>query len=174
MTTVLAESQTEIENLNHLLKKKLPAYRKAYSDRTSGVMSCIAELSYLRFNPLFPDGSQKDYFLEAIKKLIDQNSQSALSTLIRLVGYDAKKEAADLKENLTLLSLKLVDTFDRNGTQVIIVANSEFSVLAFRGTEASSIRDKKADADAIAVACPSGGNIHSGFNDAYNEVALDI
>ena len=174
MTTVLAESQTEIENLNHLLKKKLPAYRKAYSDRTSGVMSCIAELSYLRFNPLFPDGSQKDYFLEAIKKLIDQNSQSALSTLIRLVGYDAKKEAADLKENLTLLSLKLVDTFDRNGTQVIIVANSEFSVLAFRGTEASSIRDIKADADAIAVACPSGGNIHSGFNDAYNEVALDI
>jgi predicted lipase len=73
-----------------------------------------------------------------------------------------------------LLSLKLVDTFDRNGTQVIIVANSEFSVLAFRGTEASSIRDIKADADAIAVACPSGGNIHSGFNDAYNEVALDI
>ena len=174
MTTVLAESQTEIENLNHLLKKKLPAYRKAYSDRTSGVMSCIAELSYLRFNPLFPDGSQKDYFLEAIKKLIDQNSRSALSTLIGLVGYDAKKEAADLEENLTLLSLKLVDTFDRNGTQAIIVANDEFSVLAFRGTEATSIRDIKADADAVAVACPSGGNIHSGFNDAYNEVALDI
>ena len=174
MTTVLAQSQTDINNINNLLKNKLPAYRKAYSDRTSWLMSCIAELSYLRFNPLFPDGSQKTYFLESIKKLIDQNSQSALTTLIGLVGYDAKKEAVDLVDNLTLLSLKLVETFDSKGTQAIIVANSDFAVLAFRGTEASSIKDIKADANAVAVACPSGGNIHSGFNDAYNEVALDI
>ena len=137
-------------------------------------MSCIAELSYLRFNPLFPDESQKDYFLKTIKKLTDQNNKSALTKLIGLVGYDHKKEAADLANNLTLLSLKLIETFDSNGTQAIIVANSDFAVLAFRGTEASSIKDIKADARAIAVACPSGGNIHSGFNDAYNEVGLDI
>lgn len=67
MTTVIAESQTDIDNINNLLSKKLPAYRKAYSDRVSELMSCIAELSYLRFNPLFPDGSQQDYFLDAIK-----------------------------------------------------------------------------------------------------------
>ena len=174
MTTVLAQSQTDIDEISNLLKKKLPAYRKAYSDRTSWLMACIAELSYLRFNPLFPDNSKKDYFLKAIKKLIDQNNQSALTKLIDLVSYDHEKEAADLAANLTLLSLRLVETFDSKGTQAIIVANSDFAVLAFRGTEASSIRDIRSDARAIAVACPSGGNIHSGFNDAYNEVALDI
>lgn len=174
MTTVLAQSQTDIDEISNLLKNKLPAYRKAYSDRTSWLMACIAELAYLRFNPLFPDNSKKDYFLKAIKKLIDQNNQSALTKLIDLVSYDHEKEAADLAANLTLLSLRLVETFDSNGTQAIIVANSDFAVLAFRGTEASSIKDIKADARAIAVACPTGGNIHSGFNDAYNEVALCI
>ena len=174
MTTVIAESQIDIDNINNLLCKKLPDYRKAYSDRTSWLMSCIAELSYLRFNPLFSDGSHKDYFLKSIKKLVGQNRLSALSKLIDVVGYDPKKEAIDLGDNLTLLSLDLVETFDSNGTQAIIVANSDFAVLAFRGTEASSIRDIKADARAITVACPSGGRVHSGFNDAYNEVGLDI
>tara|TARA_B110000902_G_scaffold188138_1_gene212955 strand:- start:1489 stop:2550 length:1062 start_codon:yes stop_codon:yes gene_type:complete len=174
MTTVLAQSQADIDDISNLLKNKLPAYRKAYSDRTSWLMSCIAELSYLRFNPLFPDESQKDYFLKAIKKLTGQNSQSALTKLIDLVGYDHKKEAADLANNLTLLSLELIETFDSNGTQAIIVANSDFAVLAFRGTESTSIKDIKADISAITVTCPSGGKIHSGFNDAYNEVALDI
>jgi len=69
MTTVLAQSQSDIDEIGSLLNKKLPAYRKAYSDRTSWLMSCIAELSYLRFNPLFPDDSQRDYFLKAIKNL---------------------------------------------------------------------------------------------------------
>jgi len=174
LTTVLAKSQADIDTINNLLNKKLPAYRKAYSDRTSWLMACISELAYLRFNPLFPEKSQKAYFLKAIEKLIDQNRQSALTKLLDLVAYDHEQEAADLADNLTLLSLKLIDTFDSNGTQAIIVANSDFAVLAFRGTEAKSIKDIKADARAITVACPSGGNIHSGFNDAYNEVGLDI
>lgn len=174
MTTVLAQSKTDLDIINRLLKKNLPAYRKAYSDRTCWLMSCIAELSYLRFNPLFPDQSQKTNFLESIKKLTNENNKLALTKLIGLVGYDHTKETADLVDNLTLLSLELKETFDRNGTQAIIAANSDFAVLAFRGTEAGSIKDIKADARAIVVACPSGGNIHSWFNDAYNEVAIDI
>lgn len=174
MATLLAQSQTDIDEIRDLLKKKIPAYRKAYSDRTSWLMSCIAQLSYLRFNPLFFDQDQKAYFLKAIQKLTNKNSQSSLVKLINLVGYDHEKEAADLADNLTLLSLELVETFDSNGTQAIIVANNDFAVLAFRGTEATSIKDIKADARATAVACPSGGNIHLGFNDAYNEVALTI
>ena len=69
MTTVLAQSQTDIDEISNLLKNKLPAYRKAYSDRTSWLMACIAELAYLRFNPLFPDDSKKAYFLKAIKTI---------------------------------------------------------------------------------------------------------
>ena len=79
-------------------------------------MSCIAELSYLRFNPLFPDQSQKTNFLESIKKLTNENNKLALTKLIGLVGYDHTKETADLVDNLTLLSLELKETFDRNGT----------------------------------------------------------
>lgn len=174
MTKGIAQSQTDLDNISNLLTKNLPAYRRAYSDRTSWLMSCIAELSYLRFNPLFSGGSQKDYFLKSISKLVGENSQSALSKLISLVAYDSEQETVELSDNLTLLSLKLIETFDSNGTQAIIVANGDFVVLGFRGTEASSIKDIKTDARAITVACPSGGNIHSGFNDAYNEIGLDI
>ena len=97
-----------------------------------------------------------------------------MEKLIDAVAYDPVEEEQDLISNLTLLSFDLIEKYDRNGTQAIIVANKDMAILAFRGTEATSIKDIKADAKAIITACPSGGSIHSGFNDAYNEVGLDI
>ncbi|HAZ95635.1 MAG TPA: lipase, partial [Porticoccaceae bacterium] len=157
-----------------MLDKQLPSYRKAYSDRTSWLMSCLAELAYIRFNPLFAGQKNKTYFIDEIKKLIDAKRQSTLEKLIDAVAYDPVEEEQDLISNLTLLSFDLIEKYDRNGTQAIIVANKDMAILAFRGTEATSIKDIKADAKAFITACPSGGSIHSGFNDAYNEVGLDI
>ena len=174
MAELLAQSQTDVDNIKTLLDKQLPSYRKAYSDRTSWLMSCLAELAYIRFNPLFAGQKNKTYFIDEIKKLIDAKRQSTLEKLIDAVAYDPVEEEQDLISNLTLLSFDLIEKYDRNGTQAIIVANKDMAILAFRGTEATSIKDIKADAKAFITACPSGGSIHSGFNDAYNEVGLDI
>ena len=174
MAELLGQSQTEINNITTLLNQQLPGYRKAYSDRTSWLMACLAELSYIRFNPLFPDLKNKAFFVNQIEKLIDAKRQSTLVTLIDALAYDPAKEEQNLTDNLTLLSLNLVEKYDSNGTQAIIVKNKNLAILAFRGTEATSIKDIKADARATITTCPEGGNIHSGFDEAYNEVGLDI
>lgn len=174
MADILVQSQAERDEINVLLSKQLPTYRKAYSDRTSWLMSCIAQLSYIRFNPLFPEQKNKAFFVKAVKALVDEKRQSSLIKLIDVLAYDPEKEQQDLIDNLSLLSLELIEKYDRNGTQAIIVANSEMAILGFRGTEATSIKDIKADAKASITGCNSGGSIHSGFNDAYNEVGLAI
>ena len=176
MSNILISSQEESSEIENLLSKKLPSYRKAYSDRTSWLMACISELAYVKFNPLFKDSS-KDYFIKKITELVDKKkgkSLSSLYTLIDSINYDANKELDKLKENLEFLNLSLVNTFDSNGTQAILLENDEYVFLGFRGTEATSIKDIKADAKAVIKVCKTGGNIHSGFDEAFNELAIEI
>jgi len=173
MSNILINSLEEITEIEKLLLKSLPSYRKAYSDRTSWLMACISELAYVRFNPLFKDSS-KDYFIKKITELVDDEKIKSLSSLINIVGYDANKELDKLKENLDFLNLNLVKTFDSNGTQAILLENDEYVFLGFRGTEATSIKDIKADANAIIKPCKTGGKIHSGFDEAFNELAIEI
>ncbi len=175
MANMLANSVPELDQIKNLLNKKMPPCRLAYSDRAAWVMACISELAYIRFNPLFSNGGkQKDYFLENILKLIDDNKKSSLLKLLDLVGYDPDAEKKKLVKELGLLGLELLETFDSNGTQAILVSFDKFIVLAFRGTEAKSIKDIKADAKANITSCETGGKIHSGFKEAFEEVNLDI
>ena len=53
--------------------------------------------------------------------------------------------------------MQLEDTFDNDGTQAILVSNDKFIALAFRGTEATSIKDIKADVKAKTTQCEKGG-----------------
>jgi triacylglycerol lipase len=174
MTNVIATSTSEIDEISNLLEKKLPTYRQAYSDRTAWVMACIAELSYLRFNPLFGNEEHKKYFLKGINKLAGEHKKKSLEKLIDIVGYDHEKEKIKLENDLSLLKMELVDTFDSNGTQAIIVSNKDYTVLGFRGTEATSIKDIKSDLNAKTTTCETGGNIHTGFRDAFNQLAVKI
>ncbi len=163
------------KNIIALLDKNLPKYRQAYSDRTAWLMACISELAYIRFNPLFSKEEQKKYFLEAIEKLIDKDRKNSLTKLIDLVSYDADAEKETLKTELTSLRMELIEpTFDLDGTQAILVDFKDHVVLGFRGTEATSIKDIKADAKAVSMACPTGGKIHKGFYEAYGVVESKI
>jgi len=174
MTRILANSEIESDQIESLLDKNVPSHRQAYSDRIAWVMASLSELAYLRFNPLFSNDQQKEYFLESISKLINENKKSSLFKLIDLIGYDHHKEQEKLEAELGTLRMKLLKTFDSNGTQAILVSNDRFMVLAFRGTEATSIKDIKADAKAKSTQCETGGRIHVGFKEAFEEVALDI
>lgn len=173
MSNKLANSKIELEQIKKILDKDVPSYRQAYSDRTAWLMACISELAYVKFNPIF-QGEQKDYFIEEISKLIDKNKKSSLLKLIELVGYDHQKEKDKLIEETGILRMDLKETFDSNGTQAILLSNDKFIVLAFRGTEATSIKDIKADAKATTTQCETEGKIHTGFKEAFEQVALDI
>ncbi len=173
-TVVDRPAQTAPSPVHPLLDYQLPSYRQAYSDRSAWLMACLSELAYLRFNPVFSGAAQQQHFLDTLSQLVDEQRQGALLKLIDLVGYDHEQERRKLVAELGALRLELMATFDCRGTQAILVANAQFAVLAFRGTEATSVRDIKADARAVATACESGGRVHAGFNRAYEQVAGDI
>jgi len=173
MSNILIKSTVEIKEAKNLLAKELPSYRKAYSDRTSWLMAFISELAYIRFNKIFKNTS-KERFIKQVSKLAGDKDIKALNALIDIVGYDADAEKKKLEENVEFLKLKLIKTFDNNGTQAILLENDTYIFLGFRGTEATSIKDIKSDVKAITKACKSGGKIHSGFDEAFSQVAVDI
>ncbi len=164
---------SEVEEVECLLSKSLPTYRQAYSDRTAWIAACVSELAYLRFNPIFKE-TAKDYFLKRVSTLVDQNNIKSLQGLIDIVGYDEELEKQKLKENAEFLGLSLVATFDQNGSQAILLENEKHLFLGFRGTETTSIKDIKSDLRAVTMPCETGGKVHTGFNKAFNQVALDI
>jgi len=73
-----------------------------------------------------------------------------------------------------LLNLKLIETFDKNGSQAILLSYQDSLILAFRGTEPSSVKDIRSDAEGYKVTCPSGGYNHSGFSKAYAQIGDQI
>ncbi len=174
MSNILANSAIELEQINDLLDKNVPSYRQAYSDRTAWIMACLSELAYIKFNPLFSSDAQKNYFVENISKLVGDSKKSSLVKLLDLVGYDHNKEREKLEAELSTLNMKIHETFDDHGTQAILASFQNQLVLAFRGTEATSLKDIKSDAKAKATQCETGGKIHSGFKDAFSHVHLDI
>jgi triacylglycerol lipase len=174
MNNVIAQSASEVETVNKLLSKPVPTYRQAYSDRTCWLMACLSELAYLRFNPLFTNLQQQKLVVKYLEEFDQKSKKSSLMKLIDLVAYDHQSEIEKLNSSLSALNAELVTTFDANGTQAILVSTDKFIALAFRGTEATSIKDIKADAKANTVKCDSGGMIHTGFKLAFEDVAIDI
>ena len=173
MSNILISSVEEKHEVENLLRKKLPNYRKAYSDRTAWVMACISEISYVRFNPIFKY-STKDYFLKKILELVGDDKKKSLLILVEMVGYDDKEEMKNLIESVKSLNLELISTFDHEGTQAILLENDESIFLGFRGTEATSIKDIKSDTNAVVSVCKSGGKIHSGFDESFNHISIEI
>ena len=174
MPYTLITSEDELDVVNQLLDKSLPSYRKAYSDRTAWLMACCAELAYIKFNPLLPKEEQKEYFLEQIEALVGEEKKAALIKLMDMLSYDPEKERENLINELQLLRVELLETYDHKGTQAILICHEDYLILAFRGTEPTSIRDIRADTDATTTPCPSGGKVHSGFKKAYEQISLDI
>ncbi|PHR74229.1 MAG: lipase [Arcobacter sp.] len=173
MSNIIAESQEEIENIKELLAKDIPSYRQAYSDRTSMIMACLSELAYIKFDKPLLDKTKKR-LIENVTSLLNEKKSKSIYKLIELLAYDSEEEKNKLISELEVLDLKLAETFDKNGTQAMVVSSNKFYVLAFRGTETTSIADIKADLNAKQTQCETDGKIHRGFKNAFNEVHNDI
>ena len=173
---MLIKSQADLVRINSLLDKKVPPYRKAYSDRTAWIMACLSELAYLRFNPLLPNGEDVDWLRKKVLRVLNDDKKSSFDTLVDMFAYNHNEEREKLEADLQNLKIDItnIEMFDCNETQAILVPYDDFIVLAFRGTERKSIKDIKADANAKISQCETGGRIHSGFKEAFEEAALDI
>ena len=174
MSNLIVKTSTDQQRTSRLLNKQIPSYRKAYSDRTAWLMACLSELAYLRFNPIFSSDQQQQLFSQMAGKLTKKKTSQVLFQLIDQFVYDHSLEKEKLKAELDNLNLRILETFDSDGTQAILIAADGFMVLSFRGTEATSVKDIKSDLKAKMVGCETQGKIHSGFKEAYGKVELDV
>ena len=170
--------------------RQLPTTRAAYSDRSAWMMSELSALAYLPF-----EGENQ------FKKLLDMISRTArlarrrrgesvlasrfesLEDTIRryidqqLDDSDATPPALQiLRSELDSAGFELVDTFNTGDTQAFLAKRDadRIAVLAFRGTEANSWKDVKTDLDARFYKGKDGVKVHTGFRDAYNQVARQV
>lgn len=177
MSNMIAVSEKEKETVQELLTLNIPTYRQAYSDRTSWLMACFSELAYIKFNKPVTSYTDEE-LINLFKNYAEQEKKPNLISLCKLldsVSYDYKLETRKLKDELTNLQARLIEpTFDRDGTQAILISTTNFITLAFRGTEKTSFKDIKYDMKANTTSCSSGGKIHSGFKEAYEKIACDI
>lgn len=90
------------------------------------------------------------------------------------LAYAEFNPQQELQQKLASIRMQLVTTFDKDGTQAMLVSNNEFIALAFRGTEATSIKDIKTDIKAKTTKCETGGKMHMGFKEAFDKAAVDI
>lgn len=146
MSKVLLLTDNERNLLNYIQSENTPTYRRAYSDRTAWLMACLSELAYQPFSRL----------TEVIQSVFEKDNAEAT------------------KHFLKTADIKILKTYDTEGTQALLVSTQDYLVLAFRGTEATSLQDIKADVNAVITECPSGGSIHSGFTKAFGFVEQQI
>ena len=175
---IIASTRAQQEQAEQILDTAFPLYRQAYSDRTAWLMACLSELAYIRFNPFTPSKFTEDRLEDMVNQLSRNKADPRIGKLLSLLNnlvYDHQAEEATLKNELRLLnSARLIDTFDEDGTQAILVELEQYHVLAFRGTEATSLEDIKTDIRAITTECVSGGQVHTGFKQAYEAVESQI
>ena len=164
---------TEADDANALLDKKLPSYRKAYSDRMAWLMAYMAELAYVKFDkPLAID----EHSIEIVQRVVGGFRKGTVTRIInalrRSYEYDHEEETRKLRCSLHLVGLQLVKTLSVNATQAFLANGPKFAVLAFRGTEADRLKDIRADA--TQNICPTGERVHSGFMQQYDDISYEL
>jgi len=167
-------TQEEKSFAKAILTKEMPTYRQAYSDRTAWLMSCAAELAYVKFNPLLPNEKLQAVFNKQVDEYLEGEKKKILTLLLDSFSYDAKDQEKILISDLGTIRLKLIKTFDVADTQAFIAVTDQFAVLSFRGTESNKPNDIKSDLKAMQVKCITGGMVHSGFSEAFDAVSEQV
>ena len=165
----------EDKRAQNILAKKTPSYRKAYSDRVAWLMAYMAELAYLKFDKPNMDGNVTLQLVErALKSARKGTAEKIIGAIRKSYDYDHDAERRTLECSLKQVGWRLVETICVNATQAYVACNDSFAVLAFRGTEADRMKDIKADAKATQTTCSTGGRVHSGFKEQYDDVAVQV
>ena len=165
----------ENKQAQRIVALNVPSYRQAYSDRMAWLMAYMAELAYLKYDQ---PNADSDIALELLSRALKRTKRGSVEKILAAVrrsyDYDHEEQEHELSRSLGQIDWALHDTFSTNGTQGFVAYSERSAALVFRGTEADRMRDIKADAKAIQTACPTGGRVHSGFKEQYDDVATRV
>jgi dienelactone hydrolase len=148
-----------------------PLLRAAYSDRTAWLLAEMSRLAYFKF-----EGSTD--VSEFAKALATNTSHLKIKDELEKFIAQKRQLATDAKQDLTtflgIANFRMVDTFNRDGTQGFLAARDDdkMAVLAFRGTE-KDIKDIKTDLKAITIEV-GGSKVHKGFYDSLQSIKPEI
>ena len=165
----------ENKQAQRIVALDVPSYRQAYSDRIAWLMAYMAELAYVKYDQPSADS---DLAVELLSRALKRTKRRSVDKIIAAIrqryDYDHEEQKRVLARSLRQINWTLLDTFTTKGKQGFVAYSDRFATLAFRGTEADRIRDIKADAKATQTACPTGGRVHSGFKEQYDDVAIRV
>ena len=165
----------ENKQAQRIVALDVPSYRQAYSDRMAWLMAYMAELAYLKYDEPSADSEiAVELLSRALKHAKRRSVDKVIAAVRRRYDYDHKDQRSQLDRSLRQIGWSLLDTFSTNGTQGFVAYSQQFAALAFRGTEPDRLRDIKADAKATQTTCPTGGRVHSGFKEQYDDVASRV
>ena len=179
MAIQLGEEQ---DTVNYLRSKKPPVERQGYSDRTAWLMAYLSELAYIKFEPSNLDSAINNLLTNEAATVLNRINPfqgkltQRLADQINALSYDHEQNLELLKSSLEGIKMELKETFNINDTQAILVLDTEndFLVLAFRGTEKTSVKDIKTDFEAKLTNDGTSGKIHMGFKEAFELVHRKI
>ena len=165
----------ETKQANRIISLQVPSYRQAYSDRMAWLLAYMAELAYLKYDkPNAESEITLELVTRALNKTKRRTAEKVLGAIRKSYDYDHEEQQRELARSLEQIGWTLHATFSANGTQGFVACGEHFAALVFRGTEADRLSDIKADAKATQTTCPTGGRVHSGFKEQYDDVATRI
>jgi hypothetical protein len=157
------------------LIRQVPILRAAYSDRTAWILAEIARLVYEKL----PSEIRVD---ELVSRILESARTSRGEAVVRELVAAAIENGHQVDglvaSTLEEAGFELLEGIAVQGSEAILVrlnfeaaqGTRSMIVLAFRGTQVSSIRDISSDLRAHLVAAPGGGRVHAGFLAAFEKV----
>jgi triacylglycerol lipase len=127
-------------------------------------------------------GYFRDYDILLIPPIMRAAYSDRMAWILASMSHLAYDRFEDDPKTRELLAAKLasggfrlLETFNSNATdtQAFLVANGNYAVLAFRGTEVSKKTDILTDARAYQISVIEG-RVHGGFREAYESVREEI
>ena len=173
MLSALSLESNERSLLSLIQSNPIPSYRQAYSDRTAWLMACFSELVYQPFEGLDVETTRR-LLEEKLQEFLDQRTKETLDQLVQTTLHDNLASANSILNELEEYEISIQRTYDRDGTQALLISTKNYLALVFRGTEKGCLKDIKADVKAIKTRCQTNGGIHSGFSAAFDKVGATI
>ncbi len=161
------------------LIRQVPVLRAAYSDRTAWLLAEIARLVYEK---LPAEIRVDELVLRILESARSQRGEAVVRALVAAAIENGQTVDGVVVSALETAGFELLEGIAVQGSEAILVrlnlpsgrGPDAMLVLAFRGTQVTSIHDISADLRAHLVAAPGGGRAHAGFLAAFDKVRAPL
>lgn len=161
--SVLNRVNSNIETQNKVLNLDSSNFQCYYSDQAAWLMAVFSELSYQDFMPSRVEAFQTESL---------QQGQGGSEQQCSLLPSTVSMNSVLCGRSMSIVECsKFIQVFETELGTDALLAETPFSyVLAFRGTELTSMSDLKTNAKATLIHSGSAGRVHKGFFKAYQSI----